>query len=524
MTKLSYSETNVDLLVIGGGLTAFRALYNVDRQNNKIILVSDGLGASPFVHGISIPLTKEDSVEKLYEDILVSSYFQCDKKLAHTLASNSLKVFDFIKEIGFDFNHNENGEYEVLKPLGMNYPRVVSIGNALGLYVLNHLKDEIKKDIDLVKGRVIKIFKNDSSFSSICVTNDKIMIINSKCILAASGGFSRLFSFNTNTKDISGDTIAGLFEIGADVVDMEFVQFEPSVAVYPKKLVGRSVITTMMYEGAILTNKHNERFMLKYDSNGERVNKDIMSKAIANEILIGNGNENEGIYFDATGVPKEILLTKYKSYYERYINVGIDISKTPMQIAPGAHTTLGGLKIDTKCNTTVKGIFAAGEIVGGIHGANRLGGCAGLETLVFGDIAGTSINEYLKKVKTLPISRSDKALEFVNSLTKSSVKLDKERNELANILTNSFSVIRNKDNMEKGYKELLNLLSKLKANDISSIRLRNDINVALLLAKSAIERNMSVGCHYISGLDSKKETKRYQIIINKKEGLRRLDL
>ena len=524
MRQIVCSKCCADLLVVGGGLTAFRALSNIDCKSNNVIMVSDGFGSSPFIHGISIPVDKSDSIEQFYEDLFVSSHFQCDKKLAHVLASSSLDVIDFVKKCGFDFNKNTNNEYELLKPLGMSHPRVLSIGNSLGKCLQDYLKEQIKDEINIIHGRIIKAFKKNGIFASVCYSNNEIITIYSKCVLVASGGFSRLYSFNTNSCDISGDSIASFYNIGAEVVDMEFVQFEPSVAIYPKPLVGKSVITTMVFEGAELFNNKHERFMFKYDSNGEKVNKDIMSKAIVKEILDGNGNEHGGVYFDASKVDKNVLETKYFSYFERYKNVGIDISKTPMEIAPGAHTTLGGLKIDENCCTNIDGLFAAGEVTGGIHGANRLGGCAGLETVVFGDIAGKSINKYLHEHKKTNFFVNNEAVLFASNLKAFNNEHLEKRKILSNILSNCFGVIRNVEKMEEGYHQLQQLQKEFEeAMDIGSVRLSNDIEVALLLAKSALNRNESVGCHYIEN-SQHENVQKYQIVIDCYNGLRRNEL
>ncbi|MGM9874031.1 MAG: FAD-binding protein [Bacilli bacterium] len=521
-----------DFLFVGSGVSSLVALHNIDTKKYDCAVVSLGNGSSPFIHGISIPITKEDSIEKYYQEFLLSSHFQCDKELAKTLTYNSLNVVDFIKSIGLDFNKDKNGNYEVLKPLGMNYPRVVSIKNELGHIVQTKLKEDKVDEVEFISGKLIKIFKNGNVFASIIALNNKeIKIVYSKGILIASGGFSKLYSFSTNSFDLSGDALFASYDIGASLCDLEFVQFEPSVAVYPTPLVGKSVITTLFYSGATLENSLNERFMFNYSKDGERVNKDLMSKAIAKEIKEGRVSSHGGVYFNATGVDKDLLLTSYKSYYDRYKNVGIDISKEKMEIAPGAHTTLGGIKANKDCLSEVNGLFVCGEAMGGVHGANRMGGCAGLETFVFGDIAGKSINKFLtsnfKRIDKNDLNDIDiEVNKFINSLVVNDKDYSLFKKELGNILTNNFGVIRNKVEMLEGYKKALNMLNKLEKEEksLSLVSLISNLSLALLMMQSALNREKSVGCHYIKNINEDDNEPRYQIVINKSYGIRKEQL
>ena len=209
-------------------------------------------------------------------------------------------------------------------------------------------------------------------------------------MILATGGFGRLFPESTNSADIGGDGCAMASLAGCGLTDMEFIQFEPSAAVWPPELSGKSIITTMFYEGAVLRGGDGKRFM------DERVSKDVQSKAIAEQILKGNTTPHGGVWFDATAVPDHLWDTVYKPYLDRYLKYGIDMRKEPVEIAPAAHTTCGGVIVDENCRTGVPGLIACGEVTGGLHGANRLGGNAGLETMVFGRVAGKTAMEEFK--------------------------------------------------------------------------------------------------------------------------------
>ena len=172
--------------------------------------------------------------------------------------------------------------------------------------------------------------------------------------------------------------------------DLDAVQYEPTVALAPDRLRGVPVITTMLHEGATFRNRLGEGFLPDIPAN-----QDAISRAIFAEIEAGRGIYG-GIWYDATGVPREILETRYADTLRRYAACGIDIAREPMLVAPAPHTSLGGVVIDARCRvlradgSPIRGLFAAGEVTGGVHGRNRLGGNAGTEVLVFGRIAGES--------------------------------------------------------------------------------------------------------------------------------------
>ena len=234
-------------------------------------------------------------------------------------------------------------------------------------------------------------------------TNENVFYtIYARTVVLASGGFGRLFPESTNSKDIGGDGIAMAYRAGATLTDMEFIQFEPSAAVWPPQVAGKGIVTTMFYEGAVLRGKNGNRFMLDYSEAGECVPKDVQSKCIYNEMRNNGTSPHGGVWFDATKVPEEKWQGVYAPYLNRYLACGIDLRQEPVEIAPAAHTTCGGVRIDENCLCGIDGLVVCGEVAGGLHGANRLGGNAGLETMVFGRIAGKTAVEKTDKKRLLP--------------------------------------------------------------------------------------------------------------------------
>jgi fumarate reductase (CoM/CoB) subunit A len=530
-----------DALIIGSGLSGLMAAYRISReQGTRVLILGTGSGASPFVHGFNIPLYKDDSVETFINDTLRSGQMQSDEELVRKLCTESLAVKEELHKLGIELDKNDEG-YALLKPLGSTYPRVACSGNDTGPAIMKAVNAILRsrENYNKISGmRALRLMSADNRVRGALAYDtsaNEFVFISAKAVVLATGGFCKIFRFSTNTPDIGGDGIAMAYEAGVPLTDMEFIQFEPSAAVYPEELKGRGVITTMFYDGAALRNARGERFMLAYGSEGERVNKDVMSYRIYEEILKGNGTKNKGVYFDATGVGKEKLMESYSSYVERYKRCGIDISREMMEIAPAPHTSLGGVRIDGECRTKAEGLFACGEICGSIHGANRIGGNAGLETLVFGLQAGETAGSYLHNTESDYNPDSDICQAWAREvlLGQSSVKVDESRldgirTRMQDILEEHVNVIRNGDGLKKAKKELSGLLSELSeeiaGNDIQSIhafgiynkmRLKNDVLTAYLVTAAALERKESVGCHVRSDSQAANNCERYRLLMEK---------
>ena len=242
----------------------------------------------------------------------------------------------------------------------------------------------------MVKGRVTALSFNSKLSTFSFQLGDHDSPCEARTVVIATGGWCGKYDFSDNPPELRGDGIDMAVKLGAATRDMDQVQYEPTVALAPERVRGIPVITTMLFDGATFRNAKGEEFL-----SDKHANKDEISRAIFAEIEAGRGSDG-GVWFDATQVPREILDTTYVDTVKRYAAAGVDIHKESMLVAPAPHTSLGGLVIDTHCRvlrtdgTPIPGLFAAGEVTGGIHGFNRIGGNAGTETLVFGRIAGES--------------------------------------------------------------------------------------------------------------------------------------
>lgn len=531
---MNYSVIKTDALIIGTGLTGMMAARTLIKKlpSAKILMIGNGLGASPYIHGFNMPLHAADSVECFKQDTFVSGRDQSKPELIDALCNGAAALRPILEELRIEFNR-KNGEYSLLRPLGSTHPRVASVGNHTGVAIMNAIRDELANDPNISSmqdTRALRLFRMDGRISGALVyqiSEKKFVFIEATAVILACGGFCNIYPFSTNMSDIGGDGIAMAFGAGADLCDLEYVQFEPSAAVAPAGVRGKSVITTMYYEGAVLRNALGERFMLRYGEEGECVNKDVQSRYIFKEIKEGRGTENGGVFFDATGVGRERLNEQYDSYVKRYCNVGIDIATTPFEIAPAPHTSLGGIVVDEKCCSGVEGLYACGEIIGGLHGANRLGGNAGLETMVFGRIAGDSVADYLADAAAPEITEDDvegfvcDTLSLSGDKAVTAEKLASLRAEMQQVLSDKLNVLRCGEELAEAVDAFGKMLDELDASTLENaseelmfdtLRLVNDLQTAYLLAISAYTRTETSGCHVRTD-DNGENDEKYRVVI-----------
>ena len=392
----------VDVLVIGGGLAGWRAAEAAVKAGASVTLIANGTGNSPDIHAINVPVRAEDSFKLFIDDTLKSGGGTCDPVLVETLCRESVKLLD-----EFPFDRNADGSYKTIQPLGCSVPRCVSIDHKIGAWALAKIKRELYGKVSVIQARVTKIVQNCLLFAIHYSLGDDDASVSARSVVIATGGWCGKYDFSDNPPELRGDGIALAQSLGAAMRDLDAVQYEPTVALAPARLRGIPVITTMLHEGATFRNRLGEEFLPD-----KHVNKDAISRAIFAEIEAGRGvgggsgaqpPVDVGIWYDATGVPREILETRYADTMRRYAACSIDITHEPMLVAPAPHTSLGGVAIDARCRvlrpdgTPIPGLFAAGEVTGGIHGRNRLGGNAGTEVLVFGRIAGSEAAHFAFK-------------------------------------------------------------------------------------------------------------------------------
>ena len=221
-----------------------------------------------------------------------------------------------------------------------------------------------------------------------------------KSVVIATGGIGKSWKITSNSWECTGDGMALAYEAGAELLDMEFVQFHPTGMVWPPGVQGLLVTEAVRGEGGILRNKNGERFMEKYDPKRlELSTRDVVSRSIYTEVREGRGTPHGGAFLDISHKPAEYVKRKLPSMYHQFKELAdVDITKGPMEVGPTCHYVMGGIRVDAETGrSSVPGLFAAGEAAGGLHGANRLGGNSLSDLLVFGRRAGSAAAEHAKK-------------------------------------------------------------------------------------------------------------------------------
>jgi succinate dehydrogenase/fumarate reductase flavoprotein subunit len=332
-----------------------------------------------------------------------------------------------------------------------------------------------------------------------------------KAVVLAAGGCGTLYPISTYPKDIAADGFGMGFNTGAEFVDMEFMQFEPCCLVQPDVVKGQGISTTLLVEGGELFNNEGTPLVPRsYPGERPKIQKGELSRLIHKEVSEGRGTTHGGVFLDVTGVPRETVVVNHAIFYNPAKKAGIDLTRDRAEVAPGAHTLIGGLKINPKCETTIAGLYAAGEVVGGLHGANRLGGNAGTETLVFGALAGIQAAQAALAQESINRSAWEGLLSEKRTVVEQLLVATSEgsgfvafKDEIQYIVQNKLGIIKDESSVKNAISELAALEEdrpRLKAKELGELvdvfNIEHLLTTARLIAAAAMERRESRGVHY----------------------------
>ena len=533
---------STDVLIIGSGGAGSRAAIEVDDAGLKAIIVSKGLsfrsGCTGMAEGgynaVFKAVDKDDSIEAHFKDTLKGGSYLNDKKLVEILVNESPKRLIDLENYGALFDRQESGEIDQRPFGGQSYRRTCYQGDRTGAELLNALKEEIiKRNIECIEEVMITSLITDGEqvigATGLDLKDSSLIYFKAKSVVLASGGAGQLYPVTSNTFQKNGDGFAIAYRAGANLVDMEQIQFHPTGMVAPESKKGVLVTEAVRAEGGKLINKDGERFMSKYaPEKMELATRDVVARSIYQEIIEGRGTEKGGVYLDISHLDDDYIDEKLETMVLQFENVGVDIKHGPIEVAPTAHHFMGGLKINEDASTSLKNLFGAGEVCGGVHGANRLGGNALADTQVFGRIAGIGASKAAKEseLKTNDEQVNAEASRIEGLIKKGSIKPREFKNNIKNLMWEKVAIVREEKTLNEALKqlqEMQNNLSELDVSDtkqynedlVTALEVINMVEICILTVKSAILRRESRGAHFRSDFPETNDAWKKSIVINK---------
>ncbi|MGB2692936.1 MAG: FAD-binding protein, partial [Thermodesulfobacteriota bacterium] len=402
---------------------------------------------------------------------------------------------------------------------GHTWKRLAHVGDRTGLEMIRTLQDRgIHTGVDVyMEATITHILKDGDRVSGAFGywrESGRFVLFNAKAIILATGGIGKSYKVTSNSWEYTGDGHALAYEAGADLIDMEFIQFHPTGMVWPPSVKGILVTEAVRGEGGILTNNKGERFMEKYDPERmELSTRDVVARSIYTEVQEGRGSPHGGAFLDISHRGAEYVKKKLPSMYHQFKEFAeIDITKEPMEVYPTTHYVMGGVRVDPEtAQSTVNGLFACGEVAGGMHGANRLGGNSLSDLLVFGKRAGAGAAEYASKIND-DVKIHDEELN--NAVKEMLIPFENAEGEnpytvhqdLQDAMGDFVGVFRTKDKLHEGIEEVNILKERASQLKIEGSRMFNpgwhlckDLKSMLIvseaIARCAHQREESRGAH-----------------------------
>ncbi|MBT8508374.1 succinate dehydrogenase [Methanomicrobiaceae archaeon CYW5] len=385
------------VLVIGSGGAGCRAALEAQQYGETVLLsrTLTGKGGCTIMAegGYNAVLNENDSCLLHFEDTLRGGAYLNDPELADVLVTESPDRFFDLARWGSVFDVAEDFVAAQRPFGGQRFNRTCYASDRSGHEIMATLVEQVRNSdiIQIQEEAAIELLMEDGRAAGAFTldTTGTPNVIRADAVVLATGGGTQVYDISTNCAAGTGDGFAIGWRAGAELIDMEMVQFHPTGAVYPPDARGRLITEAVRGEGGVLKNRDGERFMARYDPERmELSTRDVVSRSIETEILEGRGSPHGGVYLDVSHLPAALIEERLPIMLEQYLKFGVDIRTEPMEVAPTAHHIMGGLRITPACETTIPYLYACGEVTGGVHGANRLGGNALADTQVFGKRAG----------------------------------------------------------------------------------------------------------------------------------------
>jgi len=531
------STVKTDVLIIGGGGAASRAAVEADRHSAETVIVCKGRygvsGCTPnsasewMAYGAALGLADpRDSCEAHFRDIVETGAYVCDQELARIIAYEAPRRFHELVEWGVDFLKDSDGRFRQFMSDGATYARACGTGADTGKQIMDALKKVVEeRGIRVVEDMmVVDLVKSSGAVVGavgVDVNTLETTTFHAKSTVLATGGPGELFTHSVFPSGMTGDGYAMALRAGACLVNMEFMQIGPCI-VKPFKFDVGGILWRLSPK---LLNKEGEAYLTRYLPTGLTVEEVYRLKSVTfpftmrnasgnidvanyTEIMEGRGTDNNCVYFDLSHIRRETLEEKASIPLRFFLEKGVDIREKPLEIAPAVQHMNGGVLINEMGETEVAGLYAAGEVAGGQHGADRPGGNSLADCQVFGARAGRYAAERSRKITTVTNGGDAGKIEgVVKATSKASGRysVEKVRWDVKQMMWRNVLVVRKWEGLNETFNRLSanrriivdKGLNVAEGNLIEALELRNMVEVGLVITKSALTRRETRGSHYM---------------------------
>ena len=515
-----------NVLVIGAGAAGLRAAIAATEAGSQVLVVgkrhrldAHTVLAAGGINAVLGTRDPEDSWEQHFADTLREGYFLGHPRVVEIMAREAPDAVRELAEWGCEFARLDDGRLDQRFFGAHRYRRTCYAGDYTGRAVLYALASRAQRlGIPVIEDQYVsRLLVAEGvcfgAFGFDLVSGDRT-VFEADAVVLATGGHTRLWRRSSSRRDENyGEGMFLALEAGCRLMDMELVQFHPTGMLTPEEVAGTLVTEAVRGEGGRLYNREHERFMQRYDAERmELSTRDRVALAIYTEIIEGRGGPNGGVFLDISHRTKDEILEKLPRMYRQFIEYQmLDISKQPMEVAPTAHYSMGGIAVDPETHATdIVGLYAAGECSSGLHGANRLGGNSLAETVIFGRRAGAAAATCSRESELQ--RRSKKAVRDAEDELQGLIKPGDElarplQRALRNLMWEHCGVVRDDGRMRDGLRKLGEIAEAAKAVDIRPgqegwvelehvLDLRAGLRAAEATLQCALERRESRGAHY----------------------------
>jgi L-aspartate oxidase len=512
-------KKRTDFLVLGSGIAGLTFALKASKFGKVSVVTKANLEDTNTRYaqgGIAAVFSKPDNFEKHIRDTLVAGDGCCDEAVVRMVVSEAPDRIEDLIELGVPFDKKTDGTYDLAREGGHSEYRILHHKDKTGEAIQKTLMKKVKKDpnIDLYEqhfaielltqhhlGEVVKRNYPDIKCFGAYVgdlVNQKVIAFLSKVTVVATGGIGNVYLTTTNPEIATGDGIAMVYRAKGTIENMEFIQFHPTSLYDPKERPSFLITEALRGFGAVLKNMRGEKFMNRYDSRGSLAPRDIVARAIDNEMKIWG---DDHVWLDCTHLNPEGLKDHFPNVYEHCMTKGIDITKDMIPVVPCAHYSCGGIKVDMDGQSNIDRLYALGEVSStGLHGANRLASNSLIEAAVYAHRAAMHAGKRLKE-----LTYEEKIPEWDYKGTthlEEMVLITQSIKEVQMIMSNYVGIVRSNLRLERAmvrleilYQETESLYKRsLISKKICEVR--NLINVGYIIIKHAMNRKESIGLHY----------------------------